>query len=229
VTTGREIAATEAGERKLKVFVRDHWDEARNHPVVAVGSAVLAVAGAFGVSIPTDGVWPALAIVFFVLFLLELLVAWRFWRTLVEVRKETRTRESDLSAANAEIDRLHQEIEAGSWKPQAPRTSIVGRTCQNERVELDGHSFSACNFINVTLVYRGRQPFDFVSCNFSGFVIDADEFPQIGPLVLLMQKAGMLKPDTVPALLDAPLSQEPSGGPSEEPPSEGRATEEPGD
>lgn len=48
-------------------------------------------------------------------------------------------------------------------------TEIVGRTYQNEKVDIDAKRFVNCSFTSATLVFRGTGPFHFVGrCEFTG-------------------------------------------------------------
>ncbi len=46
------------------------------------------------------------------------------------------------------------------------KDSIVGKTFRQERVIVDGHTFSNCVFDKVTLVYNGTAPFDLLHNEF---------------------------------------------------------------
>jgi hypothetical protein len=73
-----------------------------------------------------------------------------------------------LNIANQiKIYRKTKDDPTGSkgWE-KTPKIPIIGKSFSNERVEIDGRSFSSCQFRNVTLVFKGQLPFDFVNCQF---------------------------------------------------------------
>jgi hypothetical protein len=46
------------------------------------------------------------------------------------------------------------------------QTPVIGRTFQNERVEIDNRMFDKCRFKNVSFVFKGRGPSSFINCQF---------------------------------------------------------------
>jgi hypothetical protein len=61
--------------------------------------------------------------------------------------------------------RLYQE-EVPQWSSK--KTPIVNKAFRNERVDIDGKSFSGCTFENVTFVYHGQGPFDLMHSQING-------------------------------------------------------------
>jgi hypothetical protein len=56
-------------------------------------------------------------------------------------------------------------LKPDEWKNYR-KDAIVGQTFTQERVIVDGHSYSSCTFDRVTLVYNGTAPFDLVNNTF---------------------------------------------------------------
>ena len=54
-------------------------------------------------------------------------------------------------------------------EPYAP-ISVVGKTFKNEKVTLDGISYSGCTFENVTFVYNGTTPIQFTNNSVRGSI-----------------------------------------------------------
>ena len=77
-----------------------------------------------------------------------------------------------------------------------PKTQIVDKTYKNERVELDGKSFTLCRFENVTFVYRGTAPFDLGVDNeiTGGPSIEAPS-PNLQGMIKLLATVGALDPN----------------------------------
>jgi hypothetical protein len=84
------------------------------------------------------------------------------------------------------------ETAQGGWKSTA-RTPVVGKTFRNEVVPVDGHSYSACTFENVTLLYKGEAPFDFAHNTFNGTVTLRLETGPLYAVALLFREFKLLK------------------------------------
>jgi hypothetical protein len=57
------------------------------------------------------------------------------------------------------------------WRMQpADEELVYGKHFRNESVELDGKRFDHCTFENVTMIYHGLAPMDFVETSFKGNV-----------------------------------------------------------
>ena len=71
---------------------------------------------------------------------------------------------------------------------------IIGKTFQNERVELDGVSYIKCKFINVKFVYKGEAPFDMVDPVFVGtHGFDTTSSRPISGMIKFLDAMGHLK------------------------------------
>lgn len=79
------------------------------------------------------------------------------------------------------VDALHEK-----WGT-TEKIPIIGKTFINERVLLDGHSYTNCTFQNVRLIYNGTAPFDLVNITFKGAVIASDK-PKIQGLLLIFKE-----------------------------------------
>ncbi len=63
--------------------------------------------------------------------------------------------------------------------PYAP-ISVVGKTYKNEKVILDGISYSGCIFENVTFVYNGTTPIQFTNNSVRGSIQMRTDNPAVG-------------------------------------------------
>ena len=79
------------------------------------------------------------------------------------------------------------------FEPNATKTPVIGKLFANEAVVLDGNSFSSCTFRNVTLVFKGKAPFDLVNCTFSGFNLDFRQAPQADMALHILRGLDMLR------------------------------------
>jgi hypothetical protein len=87
-------------------------------------------------------------------------------------------------------------VQAPWPKPYKP-TSIVGRKFKNEQVILDGHSYSGCDFENVTFVYNGTTPVQFSNNNVHGDMqLKTESYPVSG--AILMMRGFKLLKENVP-------------------------------
>jgi hypothetical protein len=71
-----------------------------------------------------------------------------------------------------------------------PLEAVHGRTFRNERVLVDGKSFTTCRFENVTLVYNGG-PVNMHDCTFAGAVFDTEDI-LIRSYMKMLHSLGML-------------------------------------
>jgi hypothetical protein len=100
----------------------------------------------------------------------------------------------------------------GTQVPAAPsysnkKETIAKKHFMNERVVIDGKSFVECKFQNVTFVYNGTAPFDFISSEFRGFSLASDN-PGINDMVRLLHEFHLLK---IPLMTDGQIKA-PTGG-----------------
>ena len=86
----------------------------------------------------------------------------------------------------------------------------------NERVVIDRKSFINCEFRNVTLVYNGTGPFDFINSHFYGIFLSSDS-PGIQGMTKLMYELKFLR---IPLFVDGKPAAPPStqGDPFSPPP-----------
>lgn len=89
---------------------------------------------------------------------------------------------------------LWQEATEGQYRSDLPKVPVVKQTFRNERIVIDGKSFSACVFTNVRLIYRGRAGFDFISCTYKGVSIDVDGDRSLSGVLHLMSMLDFLHP-----------------------------------
>jgi hypothetical protein len=66
-----------------------------------------------------------------------------------------------------------EKIQSGfaKWPDPYRPTVVVGKTFRNEIVPLDGYSYSNCKFYNVTLLYNGTTPIQFIGNDLYGYRI----------------------------------------------------------
>ena len=82
------------------------------------------------------------------------------------------------------MDALRSRDADAEWS-NTVKVPIVGKSYRNERVELDGFSYSNCTFVNVTFVYKGQRPYDLAGNTIQGCYVDAASAPLQGLIVLL--------------------------------------------
>ena len=75
------------------------------------------------------------------------------------------------------------------------KESVLNKTFRNERVVLDGKSFSGCTFQNVTFEYNGTAPFDLVKNNIYGSYILDSKNDEILLLLRFLKEFRYLKDD----------------------------------
>lgn len=107
-----DIAVVKPGGWEVCAFARDHWRQMKGHPVLSGLSLVVTVGGAFGVAIHARSGWEVAAIILTGALLIELLVAWGFWKKLRAVRK-------DLSRALDDLIRECLDLAADFSRPFA--------------------------------------------------------------------------------------------------------------
>ncbi len=71
------------------------------------------------------------------------------------------------------------------WPDPYQPTTVVGRTFRNEKVLLDGTSYSNCEFHNVTFVYNGTTPVQFANCKVFGEHYSSENLAVFGTVVWL--------------------------------------------
>jgi hypothetical protein len=70
--------------------------------------------------------------------------------------------------------------------------TVTKETYKNSRVEVDGHRFEACTFIQSTLVYKGGDLPVFDRCEFRGTTVELDEAARDTMTYLgALQRAGL--------------------------------------
>lgn len=89
---------------------------------------------------------------------------------------------------------MWREAATGRFNAELPKVPVVKEIFRNERVDVDGKSFSACEFNNVRLMYRGRAGFDFIDCTFKGVSIDVDGDGSLSGLLHLLSALDFLHP-----------------------------------
>lgn len=81
------------------------------------------------------------------------------------------------------------------WKT-TQKVVVLNKTLQNEKVLLDGHSYSGCRFVNVTFIYNADAPFDLTNNTIEGsWSIETDNV-QISGMIKLLNELKMLQPST---------------------------------
>ena len=63
---------------------------------------------------------------------------------------------------------------SGKWSGDYHPVTVAGQKFRNERVLLDGHHYTHCDFQNVTFVYNGTTPVRLDHNNISGIFIDSE-------------------------------------------------------
>ena len=112
---------------------------------------------------------------------------WLFLR-----RPGPHVRPSAGSGADAAVGR---KANASPFPPGPYRPiSVVGKRFRNERVDLDGHAYSGCEFINVHLVYKGTTPIQFSNNRHSGLWVSFEN-DAIGAAISLLAGLEWLKDD----------------------------------
>jgi hypothetical protein len=77
---------------------------------------------------------------------------------------------------------------------QRPRTLIQGKAFRNQHVTLDGYAYKECIFENVTFIYKGESPFDFVSNKVIGSVFFYAEPKSIAIFLDFLRANGLFAP-----------------------------------
>lgn len=73
--------------------------------------------------------------------------------------------------------------------------AINGRTFRNERVALDGNSFTNCTFINVSLEYNGTAPVQVINSGFFGSIVLVTSNPAVIGAWAAFTGVGFAKPE----------------------------------
>lgn len=81
--------------------------------------------------------------------------------------------------ANYRIQRKGASADVGAQWSVPPAESLSGRRYVNEHIEIDGKSFEHCHFTNVSLLFHGRAPFQFLECRLDGEVIFLTDHPAV--------------------------------------------------
>ena len=99
-----------------------------------------------------------------------------------------------FSAINYYANRGHKAKTITSKTPDLnKRILVMNRIFVNQRIPLDGHVYSKCKFINVTLVYNATLPFELVDINIEGTRGISSDSPYILMLIKLMKEMGYTK------------------------------------
>ena len=110
------------------------------------------------------------------------------------------------------------EIAIERWRT-FQKEVVVGHKFVNERVVLDGKSYRTCTFENVTFVYEGRAPFDFIQNSVKGSInVDVGASQSLSNLTMFMKAIGMIAPSSAIVLGPERLPYDPhSKFPPEQP------------
>jgi hypothetical protein len=85
-------------------------------------------------------------------------------------------------------------------EPYVP-ISVIGKTYRNERVILDGHAYTNCNFYSVTFVYNGTTSIVFAHNSIINGMMFSSDNPSVLMTTVALKGLGYLKEG---ALFDAP-------------------------
>jgi len=72
------------------------------------------------------------------------------------------------------------------WPEPYNPISVVGKTFRNEKVVLDGYSYSNCKFYNVTFVYNGTTSIQLSNNEIHGAWLASDNPAVIGSFILML-------------------------------------------
>jgi hypothetical protein len=78
-------------------------------------------------------------------------------------------------------------------KPYSP-IAVVGKTFRNEKVPLDGYSYSNCVFDNVKLIYNGTTAAQINNSKVTGALVISSDNMAVEGVMLLLGGIGYLKP-----------------------------------
>ena len=70
------------------------------------------------------------------------------------------------------------------WPEPYRPVVVTGKRFRNERVPLDGFSYTGCDFVNVTFVYNGTTPIQLSNNRISGFWVGSDNVAISGTWML---------------------------------------------
>ena len=111
-----------------------------------------------------------------------------------ELRQENQELIGDIQKLKDELEALRLQDPEAKWN-NTVKSPIIGRTYRNERVELDGFSYSNCKFIHVTFVFRGEKPFDLAHNSIEGpYNIDAPS-ERLQMFLILLRALNYLNPE----------------------------------
>ena len=74
---------------------------------------------------------------------------------------------------------------------------VINKEFMNERVLLDGHSYSNCVFRNVKFIYNGTAPFDLSHNDIYGPIVIKSENPKIEALLYVLRELQFFRKDLV--------------------------------
>jgi hypothetical protein len=80
------------------------------------------------------------------------------------------------------------------WPNPYSPVSIIGKTFRNEKVLLDGYSYSHCEFYNVTFIYNGTTPIQFSNNKVLGTQNYMSDNPAVSGTVGWLQGFSLLRP-----------------------------------
>jgi archaellum component FlaF (FlaF/FlaG flagellin family) len=76
------------------------------------------------------------------------------------------------------------EVQFTKWPDPYQPITVVGKTFLNEKVPLDGYSYTHCTFNNVTFTYNGTTTIQVSDSTIKGFTIKSDN-PAVEGAILL--------------------------------------------
>jgi hypothetical protein len=71
---------------------------------------------------------------------------------------------------------------------------VQNKTFRNETVELDGHHYDGCTFINVKFAYQGTANVEFTHNHLNGYGVSTND-PAVSGTIELLRGLGMIKSD----------------------------------
>lgn len=120
---------------------------------------------------------------------------WGYGREMSLLKEQVADYKNKLSskadASKAKIDEL--ETQFPKWPHPYQPTSVVGKAFRNERVILDGKSYSHCIFENVTFVYNGTTTIQFSNNKILGSAWYASDNPAVLGTLGWMRGFGLVK------------------------------------
>ncbi len=137
-------------------------------------------------------------------------INWIFKERLTAKNDLINTKNDKIVSLNEKIASLEKELESkpeiryrktitiyedakSKWTGKKKK-QVIGKTFQNERIELDGYSYRNCEFIDVTFVYKGETPYDLIDIVCIGTPnFDISSSKSLSGLVQLLEATDNLK------------------------------------